>query len=282
MADKMVRVKDPASGEIVIIPFSQIPPGMIRTYDAACGAEIWQKPGELEAGELRHPPFPPDTMALIEEVRQTFEDVYPQTLAEWEQGFRRDMNPHKEIGLWLFMGELYCRFTTGRPLDADQKTDIFRTILTAVNNGTKYVLATECPRTLSKKRIRGIVDFIKTSGKDACGRAWARTGAPLFRQAGGTITLSIHSMFAADGLSHNIYCDSRPFLAAAEIIFSVDVMSQKKTVVYGREALALIGEGPSPRVLCVELDEDTDELERLCALVQVTKGRHECQGRAGN
>lgn len=60
-------------------------------------------------------------------------------------------------------------------------------------------------------------------------------------------------------------------------------MSGNKALVYGRsvlEGIAARGVAPGVEVLSVELDMETDELERLVALVRVVKGHDDYQAAA--
>jgi hypothetical protein len=88
----------------------------------------------------------------------------------------------------------------------------------------------------------------------------------------------IRALFDEAGLRPNPAPDRRPTLHGAEVILGVDVVSGNQFLVYGREALrrdARGGVGKALRVLRVGLDQETQELELLCALVQLVKGRHE-------
>ncbi len=74
----------------------------------------------------------------------------------------------------------------------------------------------------------------------------------------------------------------RDRLKAAEVIMGVDVDSGHEFLVFGRDCLQRIidrNETESIAVVRVSLDQDTDELEWLCAAVQVLKGRDEYEGR---
>lgn len=74
--------------------------------------------------------------------------------------------------------------------------------------------------------------------------------------------------------------DPRESLATADVILGVDVMTEREFLVYGRDALEDVTEGGEPRpmvVLRVGLDQETDELEKLIALVQTTRGRNDYQ-----
>src|SRR5688572_6977358 len=70
-------------------------------------------------------------------------------------------------------------------------------------------------------------------------------------------------------------------LAVADLIFGVDVMSEKQFLVFGRLSLEdLIGTGESHilRVVNVGLNHDAPEIERLLSLVQDIKGHHDYYG----
>src|SRR5262245_9463635 len=72
--------------------------------------------------------------------------------------------------------------------------------------------------------------------------------------------------------------DPLPALRGARVILGVDVMSGRPFVVYGRKTLGRIARTGRPervQSLWIGLDQDTDELEKLLALVTVVKGRHE-------
>jgi hypothetical protein len=94
-------------------------------------------------------------------------------------------------------------------------------------------------------------------------------------------TIPINALFAADDINPNPEWDPRPVVYSADLIFGVDVMSRKQFLVYGQHTLRRImetGESERCRVLRIELDRETEELARLCAVIQVVKGRHDYQG----
>ena len=67
-------------------------------------------------------------------------------------------------------------------------------------------------------------------------------------------------------------------IAEVEMIFGRDVMTGNLFVVYGRELLSEIagsGVARSSTGVIIELDQKTKELEKLLALVQALKGKHD-------
>ena len=70
--------------------------------------------------------------------------------------------------------------------------------------------------------------------------------------------------------------DPRLVLDQADVIIACDVMSKDHMIVFGRETLERIAESESGEplaVLDVELDQNTEELEKPYALVQTVKGK---------
>ena len=70
----------------------------------------------------------------------------------------------------------------------------------------------------------------------------------------------------------------RELLGAADIVIAVDVMSGQQVVVHGKGRLdEIITTGASKvcRIVRIGLDVDTDELERLTALMMTIKGEYD-------
>jgi hypothetical protein len=164
---EQVRVHDWETGRTTTIPAAELAPGMVRARVEGLG-EVWVD-AAASAGQapLRHPPFGPDVRQRLEALRETFADVWPRTLEEWEDGFRRDTHPEQEIALWSLMAGCYRHFTDGRNLSAEQKQDIFRVIVTTVNNGEDYVTRTVEAQSLSRQKVREIAAFVVEAMRSA-------------------------------------------------------------------------------------------------------------------
>ncbi len=71
---------------------------------------------------------------------------------------------------------------------------------------------------------------------------------------------------------------------AADVVIAVDVMTRAEILVYGEVRLFPIEFGNATavlRVLAVELDLDSDEVETLAALVEAVKGDHDLPWEVG-
>ena len=80
------------------------------------------------------------------------------------------------------------------------------------------------------------------------------------------------------GLLGRGFGDPEGLVAAAQVVVAVDVMTGDQLVVYGEVALfptEFLGGSAVLRVLAVELDFDTGEVDTLAALVEAVKGDHD-------
>jgi len=89
----------------------------------------------------------------------------------------------------------------------------------------------------------------------------------------------IHAFFAAGTLAPNPERpELRPALMRADVIIGVDVMSEREFLVYGRQVLRAVRRARKPReliVMRIAIDQETDELEMLTAMVELLRGRHD-------
>lgn len=115
-------------------------------------------PNKFQPGPQHDYYFSPETMQMIDEIRMTFQDVYPISIEEWVDGFDRDVNPEKEIAIWLHMAKLY-RKTLERLKKADLATKKYILgMLLSTNCGTDRSFLTKTSL-LSKSEIDEIFEL---------------------------------------------------------------------------------------------------------------------------
>lgn len=71
-------------------------------------------------------PFDEEIMQHLRTIKRRLDDVFPQTLAKWEEGFRKDMSAEREIAWWLVLSEKYEQATSGKTLNQAEKMNIYR------------------------------------------------------------------------------------------------------------------------------------------------------------
>jgi hypothetical protein len=86
---------------------------------------------------------------------------------------------------------------------------------------------------------------------------------------------SVHALFDVDGIAPNPAEDVCETLSDAEVITAVDHMTRREQIIYGRSLLREIKASDRQRwvrILRIGLDLETDELDRLRAVVGAVKG----------
>ena len=63
----------------------------------------------------------------------TFYEVYPRSLEEWLDGFRRDANPESEVQWWERLARCYTTYNQTNSLTGDQKQALFRILFMAIS-----------------------------------------------------------------------------------------------------------------------------------------------------
>lgn len=102
-----------------------------------------------------------------------------------------------------------------------------------------------------------------------------------FFQHDGKDVIPINALFQESEQSKfgvNPEFDARQLLKDADMILGVNVMNGHEFIAYGRDVLKEIvksREARDVKVVHIGIDQETDELEQLLALVQVVKGHHD-------
>ena len=147
MSEEMIEVYDSETHQLCTIPAKEFVPDM--------GAHrVFTVPiEELKKGDYRHPPLPEPAKSVCRQLAESLHEVSPGTAEEWEDDFRHDLHPEREMLFWCRVGKVYEHFTKGRVLDLEQKKDVYRAVLAIANGEHAKGLKV---RTLSAKRVRDI------------------------------------------------------------------------------------------------------------------------------
>jgi len=288
MGDTVRVYTDLKARAFEVVPEEDVPAGYLRVAVPGVG-EGYVHPGAIRATTAtpRHPPFPPALRAELARILDALLGAYPLSLDEFEGGFRADAHPWREIALWDRMAEVMGR-ACGRPRPrgvTGTPADILKTLLSAVNNG---------PATRDRP-ARGFRSVSDRSAEKVYALWYApdlveavRLAEEKFRRLLGPALAAppvpdrvpLHALLDEAGTGPNLDAgfDVREFLAGADVILGVDVPTGEEFLVYGLDFLQRVvaaGVGTPARVARVEVDQGSDELELLLALVAVVRGRYD-------
>ena len=158
-----VRVYDLDTTQITEIPAAELAPGMICVRMEGVG-EVWVSGEDIQQGDIQQE-LDSSVRAYLIEIKKGLDEVYFQSIEEWEEGFRRDSNPEKEIAIWLGLSQQYQKFVSGRSLSKEQKKDVFRIFLSCVNNGQQHALQAVALGALSKGEAQEALEFFVGEGE---------------------------------------------------------------------------------------------------------------------
>jgi hypothetical protein len=96
---EMVSYFDTEAKRVVRIPASELRPGVVQAQVQGIDELVWISPEQFHPGEIRHPPFDEDVRAYIRQIQEALTEQRPISFEEWEDGFRRDNHPEREIAL---------------------------------------------------------------------------------------------------------------------------------------------------------------------------------------
>jgi hypothetical protein len=156
-SSQMVPFLDPVNSKVIQIPVSELRPGAVQVRLVETGEIVWALAAQLQQGELRHPPFDEPTRDYIRKIQAVFAEHHALSFEEWEDGFRRDDKPEKEIALWTHAGDIYTQFTSNESAP-HRRREIFRTIMACMTTGPDSVWKVLRPQDLTREEAQQIVD----------------------------------------------------------------------------------------------------------------------------
>jgi hypothetical protein len=148
-------IYDPDTKSFVEIPESELAPGMIRAQVEGHEGVVWIELGKLKQADYQHAPFIGDRRDKVATIQAVFPEVYDKSYEFWEDGFRRDANPDKEIGIWLHIAEVYSTFAPNRPVE--YRSELFQLVLACSNSGRDQIKIVFQPALISSNEVEEVV-----------------------------------------------------------------------------------------------------------------------------
>jgi len=154
---KMVPFFDVPSGRVVQIPAAELRPGTVQARVDGIDGIVWLLPDELQQGPIQHPEFGEDIREYIRQIHTAFAEHRSLSFEEWEEGFRRDTNPEREIAIWSHAADVYTAFADVEP-SAERRGDVYRCIVACMTSGPADVWHVLKPEVLSRSEAEQVVN----------------------------------------------------------------------------------------------------------------------------
>jgi len=123
-------------GKTVMIPKSELSPGVVLIQIQGQKQPVYADASQLKQGPYQHPPFEGEERAAIQSLVDDLADVYPLTYEKWEDGFRRDGTPAREIAWWIHMTAILKLTSKRFSFSPAEKKECFG-LLTACSTGAR-------------------------------------------------------------------------------------------------------------------------------------------------
>lgn len=114
-------------------------------------------PSTIQPSPTRHDAISEPLLARIRELQRVFSEVYPLSMDEWSEGFRRDRDPEREVAIWEAMASAYSSFTTNRTLEFEAKREALGFLLQRSAGDEQSVLASAAPKHLTRPEVEQLV-----------------------------------------------------------------------------------------------------------------------------
>jgi hypothetical protein len=95
---------------------------------------------ELEPGPIRQTELTPALVSRVKAIHLALDEVYPSSLADWLDDFRRDVHPEGEIVWWEGLAQCYLEYRDSRELSGVQRQIAFRILLNISMGGSPAML----------------------------------------------------------------------------------------------------------------------------------------------
>ena len=262
---KHVRLYDFDTGEITTIPAAELAPGFIQVQIQGIEGTCWTKPGNFERGKLRHPPFDEERREKIRLIMNSLEEVRPLTFQQWEDGFRMDLHPDKQISLWLHLCLKLAKVCGEHILTTTQRKAVYNVLVTCTSASYEHIWQVVSFRGLPKEIVRDAIE--EFFGHPALKQKFAKLKPEDFADESGRVPIPITEFFEA--------AEARAILRSTDLIFGFDSFSRTQAIFYGADRLKkIVSTGKSEELTTVSVlyDSRTDHLEYLYAQVTDLKG----------
>lgn len=153
-----VSVLDTTTQTVTRLPARELSTHMVEAQVDGIEGTVWVDVRELRPGQYQHPPFTEEVRDILREIKEAVDEFYCLSMEQWEDGFRRDAHPEREIAAWYYLATLYRNLTSSRELSLQQRRDYFKLLVTCLNSPREHVLHVFSPDAISVAEANDVMD----------------------------------------------------------------------------------------------------------------------------
>ena len=104
--------------------------GAVSVEDVKTGETQWIDPNELQQGPIQRDSLTSEQMKRISALQKVFVEIDGQTIDQWADNFKRDLNPDSELAIWERMANAYSSYCgKHEQLTLDAKKEVYKVVL---------------------------------------------------------------------------------------------------------------------------------------------------------
>ena len=104
-------------------------PGTVAVQNAQEGKTQWIDPNEIQPGPIQRESLTAKQIERIEALQKIFVEIDGQTVAQWTDSFKRDLDPDKELAIWERMAKAYSAYCGDHELSLEARKEVYKVIL---------------------------------------------------------------------------------------------------------------------------------------------------------
>ncbi len=149
-----------------MIPKAELSPGVVLIQIQGGKQPVYAdaEASQLKQGPYQHPPFEGEERAAIHSLVTDFAEVYALTYEEWEDGFRRDRTPAREIAGWIHLASILKVMSDKFSFGLAEKRECFRLLVACLTGARDSVRERSDPKLLSEDQIKLAVRYFYEGG----------------------------------------------------------------------------------------------------------------------
>lgn len=159
-----VRYYDAATKSVVRIPKAELRPGVVLVKTDNDPEPMYMEAADLKLGAVQHPALDAELRSEIAGLAAELDDVYSQSAADWEDGFRRDHDPEREIAGWLHLAAILKAMTSRHGYDQAQRKECFRILLACSTGSRATVKERSDPKLLPATQVDQTIEYFYEGG----------------------------------------------------------------------------------------------------------------------
>jgi hypothetical protein len=153
-----------ATGKTTWIPKAELSPGVVLVQIQGDKQPVYADAAQLKQGPFRHPPFENAERAAIQSLVTDLAEVYPRSYEQWEDGFRRDQTPAREIAGWIHLAAILMVMSERFAFRLPEKKECFSILVACFTGPRDTVRDRSDPKLLSDEQINQAVKYFYEGG----------------------------------------------------------------------------------------------------------------------